>query len=111
MIIIPVLQLISIILLPILLFLNISPIHLGWISITGWLGLGFAVFASLFAIALDRAFVDLKYLYVIPLWVPYSLMMDAVMLWAIILEMRGEEAKWNKLDRTGIVSRREIPKQ
>jgi len=110
MIIIPVLQLMAIILLPILLFLNISPIPLGWMSILGWLGLFFAFFASLFAIALDRARIDLKYLYVIPLWVPYSLMMDAVMLWAIILEMRGEEAKWNKLDRTGIVSR-EIQKQ
>ncbi|WP_261789076.1 glycosyltransferase [Methanosarcina siciliae] len=111
MIIIPLLQLISIILLPILLFLNINPIPLGWMSIIGWLGLIFAFFASLFAIALDRAWIDLKYFYVIPLWVPYSLMMDAVMLWAIIVELRREEAKWNKLDRTGIVSRGEIPKQ
>jgi poly-beta-1,6-N-acetyl-D-glucosamine synthase len=111
MIIIPLLQLISIILLPILLFLNISPIPLGWMSIICWLGMFFAVFALLFAIILDRAWVDLKYFYVISLWVPYSLMMDAVMLWAIIVELRGEEAKWNKLDRTGIVSRREIQKQ
>lgn len=111
MVIIPLLQLISIILLPILLFLNISPIPLIWMSIIGWLGMFFAVFTLLFAIALERAWFDLKYLYVIPLWVPYSLMMDVVMLWAIIVELRKEEAKWNKLDRTGIVSRREIPKQ
>lgn len=105
MIIIPLLQLISIILLPVLLFLNVNPIPLSWISIMGWLGMFSAIFALLFAIALDRAWSDLKYFYVIPLWVLYSLMMDVVMLWAIIVELRKEEAKWNKLDRTGIVSR------
>jgi len=105
MIIIPLLQLISIILLPILLFLNINPIPLNWIGIMGWLGMFSAIFALLFSIALDRAWFDLKYFYVVPLWVLYSLMMDVVMLWAIIVELRREEAKWNKLDRTGIVSR------
>jgi hypothetical protein len=105
MIIIPLLQLISILLLPVLLFLNVNPIPLSWISIMGWLGMFSAIFALLFAIALDRAWSDLKYFYVIPLWVLYSLMMDVVMLWAIIVELRKEEAKWNKLDRTGIVSR------
>ena len=105
MIIIPLLQLISIIMLPILLFHNINPIPLSWISIMGWLGMLSSIFALLFSIALDRAWFDLKYFYVVPLWVLYSLMMDIVMLWAIIVELRREEAKWNKLDRTGIVSR------
>jgi len=105
MIIIPLLQLISIILLPILLFLNINPIPFNWIAIMGWLGMFSAIFALLFSIALDRSWLDLKYFYVVPLWVLYSLMMDVVMLWAIILELRRDEAKWNKLDRTGIVSR------
>jgi len=105
MIIIPLLQLISIILLPILLFRNINPIPLNWIGIMGWLGMFSSIFALLFSIALDRAWFDLKYFYVIPLWVLYSFMMDVVMLWAIIVELRREEAKWNKLDRTGIVSR------
>ena len=105
MIIIPLLQLISIILLPILLFRNINPIPLNWIGIMGWLGMFSSIFALLFSIALDRAWFDLKYFYVIPLWVLYSFMMDVVMLWAIIVELRREEAKWNKLDRTGIISR------
>lgn len=111
MIIIPLLQLISIILLPILLYFNICPIPLDLMNIIGWLGLVFAFFTLLFAIALDRAWFDLKYFYVLPLWIAYSLMMDAVMLWAIIVELRGEEAKWNKINRTGIVSRRESSKQ
>jgi len=106
MVIIPMLQLASIILLPLLIFQNRSPISLSFLGIIGWLGLGFAFFASLFSVLLDRAWTDLKYLYVIPLWVPYSLMMDAVMLWAIVVELRGKEAKWNKLDRTGVISRK-----
>jgi poly-beta-1,6-N-acetyl-D-glucosamine synthase len=58
-----------------------------------------------FSIALNRAWGDLKYLYVVPLWIPYSLMMDVVAVWAIVLELRGAEARWNKLERTGVMSR------
>jgi poly-beta-1,6-N-acetyl-D-glucosamine synthase len=107
MVFIPLLQLASIMLLPVLMFLNKSPISRDIMGVVGWLGLGFAFFASLFSVLLDRAWTDLKYLYVIPLWVPYSLLMDAVMLWAIIVELRGKEAKWNKLERTGVVSRKD----
>jgi hypothetical protein len=35
-------------------------------------------------------------------------MMDVVMIWAIILELRGKEAKWDKFDRTGVISRRSM---
>ncbi len=106
MVIIPLLQLASAVLLPLLVLLNRSPIELNVISLIGWLGLGMALFASVFSIALNRAWGDLKYLYVVPLWVPYSLFMDVVNLWAIILEMRGTQAQWNKLERTGVVSRK-----
>jgi len=105
MVIIPLLQLASAILLPLLILLGHSPIALTAISIVGWLGLALAFFATIFAIALNRAWGDLKYLYVVPLWVPYSLLMDAVALWAILLEFSGAKAQWNKLDRTGVVSR------
>ncbi len=106
MVVIPLLQLASAVLLPVLVLLNRSPIGLNVISIVGWLGLGMALFASVFSIALDRAWSDLKYLYVVPLWVPYSLLIDIVMMWAIILELRGAQARWNKLTRTGVVSRK-----
>lgn len=109
MVIIPLLQLISVMLLPILVLLNRSPIDLNVISIIGWTGLGMALFASVFSIALDRAWGDLKYLYVVPLWVFYSLFMDAVMLWAIILELLGARARWDKLERTGTVRRQGKP--
>ncbi len=106
MAIIPLLQLASAVLLPILVLLDRSPISFNVVSIVGWLGLGLALFASVFSIALNRAWGDLKYLYVVPLWVAYSLLMDVVTLWAIILELRGTEAKWNKLERTGVVTRK-----
>jgi poly-beta-1,6-N-acetyl-D-glucosamine synthase len=105
MVIIPLLQLTAAVLLPVLVLLDRSPISLNVISLIGWLGLGLALIASIFAIALNRAWGDLRYLYVIPLWVPYSLLMDAVVLWALILELRGTQAQWNKLDRTGVVTR------
>ena len=89
--------------------LNRSPIGLNVISIVGWLGLGLALLASVFSIALNRAWGDLKYLYVVPLWVPYSLLMDAVAVRAISLELSGTQAQWNKLERTGVVSRKGTP--
>jgi len=109
MMIIPLLQLAAAILLPILVLSNRSPIELSLLGIIGWLGLIMAMVASVYSIALDGAWGDLKYLYVVPLWIPYSLLMDCVMLWAIILELRGTEAQWNKLERTGVVSRKETP--
>ncbi|MER3457551.1 MAG: glucosaminyltransferase [Chloroflexota bacterium] len=105
MVVIPLLQLASAILLPILIVLNHSPIQTNVLSLIGWLGLGLALLASLFSIILNRSWGDLRYLYVVPLWVPYSLLMDIVVLWALILELRKSEAQWNKLDRTGVVSR------
>jgi cellulose synthase/poly-beta-1,6-N-acetylglucosamine synthase-like glycosyltransferase len=105
MVVIPLLQLASVVLLPALVLTGNSPIALSVASAIGWLGLAFALFASIFAIALDRAWEDLKYLYVVPLWVPYSLFMDAVTLWAIYLELRGTQSVWNKVRRTGVSSR------
>jgi poly-beta-1,6-N-acetyl-D-glucosamine synthase len=102
----PILQLILLILFGILLALGYQPIPLNFLNVLLWFGLGFALFATLFAVSLDRAWTDLKYLYVVPLWIPYSIMMDLVMVWAIIQELRGTTAQWNKLERTGVVSRK-----
>ena len=104
MILIPVLQLASLVILPILALQEASPVPVNVLGIVGWLGLGFALAASVFSIALDRAWKDLRHLYVAPLWVLYSFFMDVVTVWAVILELRGGEARWNKLDRTGVVS-------
>jgi biofilm PGA synthesis N-glycosyltransferase PgaC len=105
MLLIPVLQLLVTLLLPILVLLGHSPVSLNLLSIIGWIGLGMAFVAACYSIALDRAWGDFKYLYALPLWFPYSLFMNVVAVWALILEVRGGEAHWNKLERTGTVSR------
>ncbi|MGD0727640.1 MAG: glycosyltransferase family 2 protein [Spirochaetia bacterium] len=104
MVLIPLLQLASIVILPILAVQESSPVPVNVLGIIGWLGFGFALAASVFSIALDRAWKDLRHLYVAPLWVLYSFFMDVVTVWAVILELRGGEARWNKLERTGTVS-------
>ncbi len=108
MVVVPMLQLGVVVLLTALLFSGYRPIALDLLGFLAWLGVGWALLTSVFSVALDRAWRDLKYLYVIPLWVPYSLLMDIVMVWAIVLELHGTEAKWNKSERTGVISRRSM---
>ena len=108
MVIIPILQLLIVFLVILLAAAGFSPIQLNILNIILWVGLSGALFTVIFSIALDRAWKDLKFFYVITLWVPYSLLMDIVTIWAIILELSGTEAKWNKFERTGVNSRRPI---
>jgi cellulose synthase/poly-beta-1,6-N-acetylglucosamine synthase-like glycosyltransferase len=102
----PIIQLLLLIIFIILIATGHTPISLTFLNLLLYFGLGMALFASAFAITLDHAWKDLRFLYVVPLWAPYSIMMDLVMVWAIILELRGKPAAWNKIDRTGVVSRR-----
>jgi poly-beta-1,6-N-acetyl-D-glucosamine synthase len=106
MIVVPFLQLLVFVLVVILLAAGYRPIALNLAGIVLWLGIGAALLSTLFAVALDRSWKDLRFIYVIPLWVPYALMMDLVMVWAILLEIFKRESQWNKLERTGVVSRR-----
>ncbi len=106
MVINPILQLLIIFLVILLAAAGFSPIHLNILNLILWFGLGGALFTVFFSIALDGAWKDLKYIYVVPLWIPYSIMMDLVTVWAIILELRGTEANWNKFERTGVISGR-----
>jgi biofilm PGA synthesis N-glycosyltransferase PgaC len=108
MIIIPLLQLLIVILLPVLVVTGQSPIPLSVFGIIGWLGLIMSLVATVFAIALNHAWKDLRYIYTVLFWVPYSLMMNVVTLWALILEIRGARSEWNKLDRTGVITRRSM---
>ena len=71
------------------------------ILIIGWLGLGFAVLASIYGILLDRDWGHLKYLFIVPLWVPYSVFIDLVIVWSFVLEIRGARAEWHKITRRG----------
>jgi cellulose synthase/poly-beta-1,6-N-acetylglucosamine synthase-like glycosyltransferase len=108
MVIIPILQLVTAGLILLLGVTGYGPIALEVVGLILWLGIGMTLFTSVFSIALDRAWKDLRYIYVIPLLILYSLLLDMVMVWAIMLETSGKKAEWNKVDRTGIVSRKEI---
>lgn len=104
MVLIPLLQLASMIILPMLALQEVSPVPVNLLGIVGWLGIAFAFAASVFSIALDGAWKDLRLLVLTPLWILYSFFMDAVTVWAILLELRGRQARWDKLERTGVVS-------
>lgn len=84
-----------------------SPVVLDLLNLVLWFGLSFTLLSTTFGLLLDRAWKDFKFLYVLPLWIPYSIFMNCVMVWAIVLETRRAPARWNKLERTGVVSRRE----
>lgn len=105
MIIVPAFQILALVLLITLLILGKPPIEtrlLSWIAVFGGL---FALFTAVYALWLDRSWRMLRYLYTLPLWLPYSLLMNVIMLRAIWLELRRKEASWNKLERTGVISR------
>jgi cellulose synthase/poly-beta-1,6-N-acetylglucosamine synthase-like glycosyltransferase len=104
MVLIPLLQLASMIILPMLALQEVSPVPVNLLGVVGWLGIAFAFAASVFSIALDGAWKDLRLLILTPLWILYSFFMDAVTVWAILLELRGRQARWDKLERTGVVS-------
>ncbi|MFQ5706697.1 MAG: glycosyltransferase [bacterium] len=106
MVVIPVLQFLAVLLLPALFVLGKSPVQSSSLAIMGWLGLGFTGFITVYSIILDKAYGDLKYAFVIPFWVPYSLLMDLVVIRAIHLELTGREALWNKAVRSGVVSKK-----
>jgi cellulose synthase/poly-beta-1,6-N-acetylglucosamine synthase-like glycosyltransferase len=106
MVINPILQLLIVLLVVIMAAAGFSPVQLHILNLILWVGIGGALFTVFFSIALDRAWKDLRFFYVIPLWVPYSLLMDVVDIYAIFLEFRKAESKWNKFERTGVISGR-----
>lgn len=71
----------------------------------GVVGLALSIAAITVAIALDRAYRDLRYLYLLAAWPLFSLLMSFVVVRALFLEVSGAPARWNKFSRTGVVSR------
>lgn len=108
MLAVPVAQLVALGLIAVLVLAGASPVSGGMLAIVVWLGFGMALVATCFAIALDRAWHDLRLLYVLPAWPLFSLLMSLITVHALVLELRGRPARWNKLTRTGVVSRPEV---
>ena len=55
-------------------------------------------------LGMNRAWKDLRHVWVLPLIPLYSVFTSLAMVAALGQELRGKEAHWNKLTRTGIVS-------
>ncbi|GAB3291482.1 glycosyltransferase family 2 protein [Pseudoclavibacter terrae] len=70
-----------------------------------WLGLPVAVLFLLVALALNRAWGDLRFAWTLLFWPAYSALMSLVFVRALSLELRKAPQRWNKLERTGVVSR------
>ncbi|UCN14620.1 glycosyltransferase family 2 protein [Cellulomonas iranensis] len=76
-------------------------------SLAGWLllvGLPLSVALLVVAVLLDRSPGDLRQLWTVVLWPPYSALMSLVVLDAARLELGNAENRWNKLERSGTVS-------
>jgi cellulose synthase/poly-beta-1,6-N-acetylglucosamine synthase-like glycosyltransferase len=108
MLIVPVLQLLAAVLIGVAIAAGESPVSGTAIGILGFLGVGMALAAVTYAIWLDRAWRDLRFLILIPLWPFFSVLMSLVTVHSLALEARGAPARWNKLARTGVVSRRTL---
>lgn len=108
MLVLPVLQLVALVTVVVLLVVETSPVALALVG--GLTVAGFAVTCVeiCVAVALNRAWRDLRFLYVLPLVPLFSVLMTLVTVWAIGLEVVRAPERWNKLARTGVVSRRRL---
>ncbi|MDQ7904447.1 glycosyltransferase family 2 protein [Phytohabitans sp. ZYX-F-186] len=101
----PVLQLVALGAALALVAVGHSPVPASLPAVAVWLGLGVALVNVLVAVFLDRAWRDLRFLYVLPLVAAFSVFMSLVTATALWKEARGAPARWNKLDRTGVKTR------
>ncbi len=109
MVVIPILQLLVLATLPILYGAGRGPIDGGAIALLGWLGLFISVVLTVISVGLNRAWRDLRYLWTVPLWPFYSVFVGLALSAAVVKEIKGSPARWNKLARTGVVSVRAVP--
>lgn len=100
----PIRQLIGALVLPVLWFTALWQLPVGVLAWITGSGLLLASGLVLIAVALDRSLRDLRYAWTLPIWPLYSLAMSATLVKGLIDELRGSPQRWNKLERTGVVS-------
>ncbi|MHA7223380.1 glycosyltransferase family 2 protein [Arthrobacter sp. RHLT1-20] len=104
MVVLPVLQIILLLDLVLLGVVGRSPLGGDAWAVLGWLGLVVTLALTVFAVAMNRAWKDLRHVWALPLIPLYSVFTSLTMVAALVQEVRGKEAHWNKLTRTGVVS-------
>lgn len=104
MVIAPPVQMVILIVLAVMLIVQPQPVAPDVMAVLGWLGVLLSATLVVFAIALNGAWRDLRFLWTLPLWPIYSMVMGLTMVSALVHEIRGAPARWNKLQRTGVVT-------
>lgn len=104
MVVVPILQMFVLLTIPFLLLHGINTVPQDLLALIAWLGLGLALGLCVFAMALNNSLKDLRHLWTLPLWPIYSVFVGLTMLVALIQEIGGSPSKWNKLERSGVVS-------
>ncbi|GGJ31383.1 glycosyltransferase [Paenarthrobacter histidinolovorans] len=104
MVVIPILQLAVLSVLPFLYLAGRGPLKAEALALLGWLGLFISLVLVIFAVGLNRSWRDLRFLWTLPLWPLYSVFVGLALASAIVKEARGSPARWNKLERTGVIS-------
>ena len=99
----PPLQLVSLVVLPFAI-LEGSVLTSSVLQVVVGLGIASALVTTALSMVLDRAWHHLRFLGVLPLWVPYSWMMSLITVRALWQEATGADSAWNKLQRTGVRS-------
>lgn len=109
MIVVPLLQLLVLPLLVFLLVRGQNPVGVDVWGVLLWLGLGLSMIFVLIAVALNRAWADFRFGLTLLLWPAFSVFTGLTLVAAMFGEAGGKRAKWNKLERTGVVSRQILP--
>lgn len=108
MVIMPIMLLAVFLCLPFAFLAGDPPFSADAMSIIAWLGLIVSAAVMIIAVAMNRAWIDLRFLWTIPLWPVLTTIIAGVMVDAIWKELTGKEARWNKLTRTGVVTERSL---
>ena len=110
MVAMPVILVVTLLCIPFGIAVGDMPFSLDVLSGIAWLGLGLSVATMVFAVAINRAWADLRFLWTIPLWPVFTTVIAGVMFEALWKEATGSASTWNKLARTGVVSGRSLQK-
>lgn len=108
MVAMPVILVVTLLCIPFGIAVGDMPFSLDVLSVIAWLGLGLSVATMVFAVAINQAWADLRFLWTIPLWPVFTTLIAGVMFEALWKEATGSASKWNKLARTGVVSDRSL---
>ena len=103
MVIVPIAQMAVMVLLPFGIWLGRDVLPSSLLAIVAFLGLLISVGLVLLAVSINKAWRDLRHVWTLFCWPFYSVFVGLTMAAALYLEAAGRPARWNKLQRTGVI--------